>query len=136
MALTHLLDTTVFSQPVKDRPLETVMSRWSHIGDAAVCTSAICLAEVRQGLEERQSEKYWRRFRELLDQKYVVLPFDALAAERFGTTSAAQRRVGKSTPQVDLLIAATALAHGLRLVTLNTADFTGIPDLAVEDWTQ
>jgi tRNA(fMet)-specific endonuclease VapC len=35
---------------------------------------------------------------------------------------------------MDLLIASTALAHGLTLVTHNTQDFTNIPGLNLEDW--
>ena len=34
----------------------------------------------------------------------------------------------------DLLIAATALAHGAILVTHNTAEFSRVPGLLIEDW--
>ncbi len=34
----------------------------------------------------------------------------------------------------DLLIAATALAHGAILVTHNTAEFSRVPGLIIEDW--
>jgi predicted nucleic acid-binding protein len=37
---------------------------------------------------------------------------------------------------VDRMIAATALAHGLTVATLNPKDFRGIPGLALEDWTR
>lgn len=37
---------------------------------------------------------------------------------------------------VDRMIAATALAHGLTVATLNPRDFRGIPDLSLEDWTR
>lgn len=49
----YLLDTSVWSQPIKDRPLDWVLERWNQVGDEQVCTSAICLAEVFQGLEDR-----------------------------------------------------------------------------------
>lgn len=52
-----------------------------NVGDASVATSAICLAEILQGLEERGSEKYWRRFRQLLQDRYQV-------ARRYGLTLA------------------------------------------------
>lgn len=55
MQTIDLLDTSVWSQPIKDRPLEHVLERWSQVGDEQVCTSAICLAEVLQGLEDRAS---------------------------------------------------------------------------------
>jgi predicted nucleic acid-binding protein len=134
MSLTHLLDTTVLSQPIKDHPLPVVMERWSMLGDVSVCTSAICVAEILQGLEVRQSEKYWRRYRELLENRYVALPFDQAVATVFGQTAAAQRSKGEPRPVVDLLIASTAKRHGLIVATLNAKHFTGISGLQVEDW--
>ena len=136
MALTHLLDTTIFSQPIKDRPLPLVMERWSTLSDACVCTSAICLAEILQGLEARQSDKYWRRYRALLENRYAALPFDQAVAAAFGRAAADQRRQGTPRPVVDLLIASTARHHGLIIATLNTRHFMGIRGLQVEDWSE
>lgn len=132
----HLLDTSVFSQPIKDRPLAGVLDRWSSLGDAALCTSAICVAEVLQGLEERNSSKYWRRYRELLEHQYPVLPFDEAVADIFGKLSAALRKTGRPKPALDLMIAATAMCHQLMVVTLNVGDFDGIPGLKLEDWSR
>lgn len=132
--LTHLLDTSVFSQPIKDRPVSGVLERWGDLGEESVCTAAICLAELLQGLEDRGSEKYWRRYRELLRNRYPVLSFDAAVAGTYGRLAAELRRQGRPRPALDLLIAATAKQHGLIVATLNPKDFAGIPGLAVEDW--
>jgi predicted nucleic acid-binding protein len=134
MPLTHLLDTSVLSQPIKDRPLPAVMDRWSALREEALCTSAVCLAEMLQGLRDRDSAKYWRRYRELLERQYPVLPFDAAVADTFSQLAADLRRRGKPRPVVDLMIAATACRHGLALATLNARYFAGIPGLTVEDW--
>jgi predicted nucleic acid-binding protein len=134
MPLSHLLDTSVFSQPIKDKPLPEVMYRWSRLGDNAFCTSAICLAETLQGLRQRESTKYWRRYRELLESQYPILSFDASVADTFGILAADMRRHGKSKPVIDLMIAATACRHGLILATLNAHDFVGIPGMEIEDW--
>jgi predicted nucleic acid-binding protein len=134
MALTHLLDTSILSQPIKDHPLSAVMDRWSAQGDAAICTSAICVAEILQGLELRKSKKYWHRYRELVENRYPTLPFDQTVATVFGKTVAALRSQGKPRPVVDLFIACTAKRHGLIIATLNSKDFLGIPGLQVEDW--
>jgi predicted nucleic acid-binding protein len=134
MPLSHLLDTSVLSQPIKDKPLPSVMDRWNVLDENALCTSAICLAEILQGLRERESSKYWRRYRELLENQYPVLSFDAHVAEIFSELSADLRRQGKPKPALDLMIAATAHQHGLVLATLNVHDFTGIPGLTIEDW--
>lgn len=134
MNLTHLLDTSVFSQPIRDTPAAGVLERWSEIGEAGVCTSAICLAEVLQGLEHRGSEKYWHRYRSLLAGRYPILPVDERVAAHFGSLSAGLRRAGQPRPALDLLIAATCLRHGLAVATLNARHFVGIPGLKVEDW--
>lgn len=41
---------------------------------------------------------------------------------------------GTPLPDMDALIAATALAGDLTLVTHNVADFQPVPDLRIEDW--
>jgi tRNA(fMet)-specific endonuclease VapC len=43
-------------------------------------------------------------------------------------------RAGKPIGPYDTLIAATALEHGLTLVTHNTREFRRVEGLAVEDW--
>jgi predicted nucleic acid-binding protein len=134
MPLSHLLDTSVYSQPIKDNPLDTAMNRWSHLKETSICTSAICLVEVLQGLRQRDSLKYWRRYRQLLENQYPVLAFDASVAETFSILAANARRQGKPKPAVDLMIAATACCHGLVLATLNARDFVDIPGLSFENW--
>jgi predicted nucleic acid-binding protein len=134
MPLSHLLDTSVFSQPIKDRPLPAVLDRWSEQRERVYCTSAICLAETLQGLRQRNSLKYWRRYRELLENQYPILSFNASVAGAFSVLAADMRRQGKPKPVVDLMIAATACLHGLVLATLNVRDFADIPGLTVEDW--
>lgn len=134
MALTHLLDTSVLCQPIKDKPLSVVLDRWSALGDRAVATSAVCLAEILQGLEERQSQKYWRRYRELIEGCYMVLPFDEQAAAEFSRLAASARRQGQPRPALDLQIAATARQHGLVIATLNVRHFADLEGVRVEDW--
>jgi tRNA(fMet)-specific endonuclease VapC len=136
MPLSHLLDTSVFSQPIKDKPLPTVIDRWSNLRENAFCTSAICLAETLQGLRQRDSLKYWRRYRTLLENQYPILSFNASVADTFSILAADMRRQGKPKPVIDLMIAATACFHGLVLATLNVRDFAEIPGLTVEDWNQ
>lgn len=89
-----------------------------------------------QGLHDRESAKYWWRFRELLENQYPVLPFDAAVADIYGGLAAEARRQERPGPVLDPMIAATALHHGLAIATLNARDFDGIPGPSVEDWTQ
>jgi len=94
----------------------------------------VCLAELIQGLEARDSTSYWRRYRDLLENRYPVIPFDQADAEIFGKLSGNFRKKGKTRPALDLMIACCAIRHDLILATLNAKDFIGIPGLTVEDW--
>lgn len=62
---------------------------------------------------------------------WTVLPFDALAAQKF--TEYRQQKIKTGT--MDLKIASIAVAQNALLLTSNTRDFESIPNLRIEDWT-
>jgi tRNA(fMet)-specific endonuclease VapC len=62
------------------------------------------------------------------------LPFDERAAQQYGNLRAMLERQGRLIGPYDLQIAAIALVHHARLVTHNTAEFSRVPGLALEDW--
>ncbi len=53
---------------------------------------------------------------------------------RFGLLKAELEAAGTPLADADLLIAATALEHGMALVTGNTKHFARIPGLQLENW--
>jgi tRNA(fMet)-specific endonuclease VapC len=55
-------------------------------------------------------------------------------ARQFGELRAARFDRGLPPPEMDLLIAATALVHNLTLVTHNTKDYADVPGLRLIDW--
>ena len=134
MPLSHLLDTSVYSQPIRKAPLQSVQRRWAALGDRSLSTSAICEAEVLQGLEAKGSDRLWRAYRSVLKDRVPVLPVDIRVAEHYARVQAASARAGRTRPAFDLLIAATALVHELTLATCNVRHFEGIEGLSVEDW--
>ena len=64
---------------------------------------------------------------------FEPIPFDAVAARAFGQVAADLRRSGRKTSAraYDALIAATAIANGLPLYTVNPDDYVGISSLRV-----
>ena len=68
----------------------------------------------------------------LNDVKLLEVTVDV--ARKFGEIQAGLLDVGKSAPGLDLLIGATALVQGYKLVTHNVQDFANIPGLSIEDW--
>jgi tRNA(fMet)-specific endonuclease VapC len=59
---------------------------------------------------------------------------DLDVARQFGEIRASQLDHGLFTPEMDLLIAATAILHGHTLVTHNVEDYANVPGLEVVDW--
>ena len=93
--------------------------------------SAIVLAELAQGVAMTKSaEQVMIRSQRLADIEatFAAIPFDREAARRYGIlvalTIAANR--DPRPRRIDLMIAATAAAHGLPLYTRNPDDFRGL----------
>ncbi len=64
----------------------------------------------------------------------IPLDFTDPVARTFGTLRADLLDIGRPAPALDLLIAATALHHGLTLATRNVRDYANVPGLTTEDW--
>lgn len=98
--------------------------------------SAVTLAKLAVGPLVAATDAEQARRQAHLQQAEADLepvPFDAQAARAFGRVAASLRRAGRkpAARAYDALIAATALANGLPLFTVNPDDFTGIDDLEV-----
>ena len=100
---------------------------------AVPAVSAISVAELAFGLDtddpiERRARA--ERYRAVLE-RFDVLPFGAGAAEIYGTMAAVVRRAGRNPcpRRMDLLIAATASAASLSMLTRNPADFADLKRL-------
>jgi tRNA(fMet)-specific endonuclease VapC len=65
---------------------------------------------------------------------FVSLPFDDRCAEHYAAIRAELAGRGKPIGPNDLLIAATARAHDLVLVTHNTREFSRVVGLRIDDW--
>lgn len=126
-----LLDTDSVSFALREhgRVAEQIRAhRPSELG-----VSAVTLAELRFGAARRGG----RRLHRLIDAfvgDIAVVPFDAQAAERFGTIAAALRSKGTPIGVLDTMIAAHALELGLTLITHNLAHFRRVRGLEVVDW--
>lgn len=136
LALSHLLDTSVYCQPLRKKPAPSVVARWKAPGDAALCVSVLCEAEVLQGLEAKGSPALWERYGDLLQGRLPVLDVTPEVARAYAALAGRLIRDGKQRSVIDLLIAATAKSAGLVLATLNPRHFEGLEGLAVEDWSR
>lgn len=94
--------------------------------------STMTLAELQLGAALAGDEHRSLRLRLLAyaERTFEALPVDALVAARYGQLVAAVRRAGRRLGVADALIAATALAHGLTLYSLDEV-FRNVPGLDV-----
>ena len=134
MAITHLVDSSVYSQPLRPRPQSSVVARWQQLGDHRLAISTLCDAELLFGLELRSSPKLFALYEAVLRDRLPSLPVDFTVSRTFARVKASARRRGKTCSDVDFLIGATALVHELTVATLNPKHFVFIEGLAVEDW--
>jgi tRNA(fMet)-specific endonuclease VapC len=103
-----------------------------HAGQLAI--PSVVLAELFAGAHRHPNPARLLGLIADLLQEVAVLDFDSACAEQFGKVRGGllQQRISVNT--VDLMIASVALVHNLTLVTHNTADFSNIPGLRLEDW--
>ena len=130
-----VLDTNVVSELRKVRmgKADANVAAWAQSVDAAdLFVSALTILELELGVlqVERKDANQGALLRLWLEQQVLpefagrTLPVDAVVAQRCARLHVPDRRGER-----DALIAATALVHGMTVVTRNVADFkpTGVP---------
>lgn len=138
--MTWLLDTNVVSElrKIGDGRADANVAAWIDREDASrFFISALTILELERGVlsVQRRDGAQGARLRAWLDTH--VRPAFAgriLAVDDQIATRCAHLHVPDRPNEVDALIAATALAHGLIVVTRNTADFTGAGVVVVDPW--
>ncbi|WP_105383543.1 type II toxin-antitoxin system VapC family toxin [Neorhizobium alkalisoli] len=136
----YLLDTNVVSElrKVGDGKADANVTRW--VGAQAsddLFISAITILELERGILsiQRRDAAQGSRLRGWMDSRVRpefaerVLPIDDAVATRCAHLHIPDRR-----NEADALIAATALVHGLPVVTRNVQDFDGTGVILVDPW--
>jgi predicted nucleic acid-binding protein len=125
-----LIDTVTLSELRRRRRDPVVVAWFERQRTTDLFLSVVSIGEIERGIaEQRVSDpRFADSLAAWLDNLLAlygerVLPFDVQAARRWGTMSAAL-----GNDNADLMIAATALEHGLTVVTRNVSDFepTGV----------
>ena len=123
----HLVDADYLIDAVGELPAAS--QTLARLSEAGLAVSAIAVAELYEGAYRfPDPEAMLAAFREVL-AGYVVLPVTEPVAAAFARTRASLRRAGLLIPDMDLLIAATALTHDLTLVTRNLRHFARVEGL-------
>ena len=133
MPVLYLLDTNTVSFVIKQNP--NVHVRLARVPPAQVAVSVITEAELRFGLARRPEAKQLRRAVEEFLLRVSIHPWDSNCARHYADLRAAEERSGTPISNLDLMIAAQALAEDAVLVT-NDAALRRIKRIKTEDWTR
>jgi tRNA(fMet)-specific endonuclease VapC len=128
-----LLDTNTCIRFLNGRA-PAVKERLIAMADDDIAVCSVVKAEMFAGAEKSRDPQRSRALQDEFFARYVSLPFDDRAADRYGRVRAHLERQGRPIGPNDLMIAAITLANGVTLVTHNTDEFARVPDMLLEDW--
>ncbi len=131
VTLRYMLDTDTVSGGLRGQG--AVATHILAHRPSQLCISSITLAELRFGADAKGS----RKLHGLIDTfvaSVAVMPFDRVAADRFGPVANALAKRGERIGTFDTLIAAHALSLSLTFVTNNSRHFQRVPGLKTANW--
>jgi predicted nucleic acid-binding protein len=135
-----LLDTNILSEIRRPTPSHKVSAFLAQYPSDQLYVSAVTLAEIRFGIElltaptRRKELEQWlaAKIRPMFTGHVLELTEDVML--RWRQLIEEGRKSGRTFSQPGLIIAATALEHGMTLVTRNVKDFNGIGLTVVNPW--
>jgi tRNA(fMet)-specific endonuclease VapC len=128
----YLLDTNVLVELRRKNPV--LIARMKCHDPSSLCYSVISIGEIHKGIVQHPIEKaavMWDHWKHLLGP-FAAIDFTMEAAMTWGRLLHETRK--QQIGPRDLLIAATAIASGMTVVTHNLREFTRVEGLPVEDW--
>jgi tRNA(fMet)-specific endonuclease VapC len=132
-ALKYLLDTNacidIIRHPKSKLALRFLSTPIQDIGVSVVSVAELWVGPFRKNRSAGEGAKV-RRFLLLVN----IVPVDETCAAEFGKIAASLLDAGTPIGTLDIQIAATAINHGLCVVTRNLRHFSIIPGLQFEDW--
>ena len=125
----YLLDTNIISEIRKGPRCHPNVAAWySNLEEESLYLSVLVLGEIRKGIEGLRGRDAWKAneldlWLEQLQTSFQsqILPVDTAIGQEWGRLSSLH-----TVPVIDGLLAATATAHRLVLVTRNTRDFADL----------
>lgn len=138
--MAYLLDTCVLSELAKARPDPGVVRWLEEADETRLYLSVVTLGELEKGIARLPASARRTRIERWVRQELAarfegrLVDVDRKVAERWGAISGASEARGVPLPVIDALIAASALTHGLEVVTRNTADLERCGARCVNPW--
>lgn len=132
--MSYLFDTDAISEVWRPRPLQAYLRWLEGIPLESQYASAVSIGELYKGaFRSSNPNRYLTYIEERLLPNVTVLPYDIAVAKVFGKVRSVLEVQGKVLEDSDLQIAATAIFHGLELLTGNVAHFARVPGLKLNE---
>lgn len=134
-----LLDTCVLSEIRHPRGEPRVRAAVEACADEDLFLSVLTLGELAKGVALLKSGRRKQELEAWLSDLHThysdrILPIDSETSLIWGENAAAARANGRTIPAIDGLIAATALRHGMALMTRNVDDFAPTGVRIINPW--
>jgi predicted nucleic acid-binding protein len=135
----YLLDTNVPSEFSRDRPEPRVVDWLKSQPVTSLFLSAVTIGEIRKGLivppgRRRSGLEKWFHRDLLIWFRDRILPVTYAVADRWGVLEGQCQLKGTTLNTADGMIAATAIEHGLKVVTRNVKDFANLGVDIFDPW--
>jgi predicted nucleic acid-binding protein len=135
----YLLDTCVISELSKSDSSSPALEYLGRLDSKTFHLSVVTIGEIQKGCSllpsgrRRTSLEGWLNS---LEATFLqrVLPFDQTSAHIWGEIVAKTHQMGFNLSVPDTMIAATAIQHGMHVVTRNVKDFEPTGVLIVNPW--
>ena len=127
----YILDTDISSYLIRGDH-ETVTKKFSELYDSCAI-SIITAAELQYGARKRNNKQLTQKVKAFCDLVEII-PWDEDAAKAYAKLRVELETSGTPIGNIDMLIAASALARKAVLVTNNTEHFSRVKDLKLGNW--
>jgi tRNA(fMet)-specific endonuclease VapC len=131
MTQRYMLDTNIVSHLLREHA--HVLERVITTPMESLCISSITEGELLFGLANNPANLKLKQAVQELLRRVDSIPWDSKAAQTYGDVRAQMQKEGKGIGNLDLLIAAHAIARDAILVT-NDKAIHQVPGVKVEDW--
>ena len=127
----YILDTDTSSYLIRGDH-ETVTKKFSELYDSCAISS-ITAAELQYGARKRNNKQLTQKVKAFCNLVEII-PWDEDAAKAYAKLRVELETSGTPIGNIDMLIAASALARKAVLVTNNTEHFSRVKDLKLGNW--
>jgi len=129
----YLLDTNICIYIINKNP-KNVIQKLNSLNPGDVKISSITVSELEYGASKSARREQNRNALYKFLSPFEILDFDTHDAEIYGIIRAELEKQGKPIGPYDLQLASQALARNLIFVTNNTAEFSHIKRIKLENW--